>query len=93
MQVGRRALQFTEILETSKLHSRDGGEAPLLDHGRCRLHGGLSTGPKTSEGLERIRQAAMKHRRYTQKAKAEQRQFRELLRWSRAFFSDLNTEC
>ncbi|RLL73045.1 HGGxSTG domain-containing protein [Paenirhodobacter hankyongi] len=28
---------------------------------RCRLHGGLSTGPKTTEGIERIR-AAQKRR-------------------------------
>jgi hypothetical protein len=24
---------------------------------RCRMHGGLSTGPRTSEGIERIREA------------------------------------
>jgi hypothetical protein len=24
---------------------------------RCRNHGGLSTGPRTSEGIERIREA------------------------------------
>ena len=27
---------------------------------RCRLHGGLSTGAKTAEGLERIREAQKK---------------------------------
>ncbi|WP_188907097.1 HGGxSTG domain-containing protein [Aureimonas endophytica] len=27
---------------------------------RCRLHGGLSTGPKTPEGIERIRQAQLR---------------------------------
>lgn len=31
--------------------------APARDNGRCRMHGGLSTGPKTPEGRERIRQA------------------------------------
>ena len=30
---------------------------------RCRNHGGLSTGPKTAEGIERIRAAAKKRRR------------------------------
>ena len=24
---------------------------------KCRMHGGLSTGPKTAEGIERIREA------------------------------------
>jgi len=30
---------------------------------RCRLHGGLSTGPKTAEGKERIATAHWKHGR------------------------------
>jgi hypothetical protein len=29
--------------------------------GRCKLHGGMSTGPKTEQGRERLREA-MKHR-------------------------------
>lgn len=33
--------------------------APARDNGRCRMHGGLSTGPKTAEGRERIRQAQL----------------------------------
>jgi len=32
---------------------------------RCRLHGGLSTGPRTAEGLARIRQANTRHGRYS----------------------------
>ena len=31
---------------------------------RCRNHGGLSTGPRTPEGLERCRKANWKHGRY-----------------------------
>jgi hypothetical protein len=31
-----------------------------MKNGRCRLHGGLSTGPKTVAGIERIRQAVTK---------------------------------
>ena len=31
---------------------------------RCRLHGGLSTGPKTAEGRARIAAAQFKHGRY-----------------------------
>ena len=53
------------------------------------FHGGLSTGPKAREGLERIRQAAIKHGRYSQHAKAEQRQYRELLCSFRAFLNGL----
>ena len=35
------------------------------NNGRCRLHGGLSTGATTSEGLKRISDANRKHGRYT----------------------------
>jgi hypothetical protein len=40
---------------------------------RCRMHGGLSTGPRTGEGLERSRRARWKHGRYSQAARAERR--------------------
>lgn len=32
----------------------------LYESGRCKLHGGLSTGPTTEEGRERCRQAALR---------------------------------
>jgi len=41
-------------------------------NGRCRLHGGASTGAKTSEGRDRISQANMRHGEYT-KEKLEKR--------------------
>jgi hypothetical protein len=49
---------------------------PAMPNGRCRLHGGRSTGPRTADGLERIRAARTKHGRYS----AEIRQFAELVR-------------
>ena len=36
-------------------------QAKALPNGRCKLHGGMSTGPKTQEGRERIA-ASMKAR-------------------------------
>ena len=42
-----------------------------MPNGRCRLHGGLSTGPRTPEGLARSRRANWKHGLYSQQAKAE----------------------
>jgi hypothetical protein len=50
-----------------------------MKNGRCKLHGGKSTGPKTSEGRERIRQAQLKHGRYSKAAKAERRNMRVLV--------------
>jgi len=51
-----------------------------MTNGRCRMHGGSSTGPRTPEGLERIRQARTKHGAYS----AESREVRELIRTLRA---------
>jgi len=36
-----------------------------MGKGRCPLHGGLRTGPKTAEGIERIRRAVTKHGKYS----------------------------
>jgi hypothetical protein len=47
---------------------------------RCKNHGGMGTGPKTAEGIERIQRAVTKHGRYTARAKAERVGYRELLR-------------
>jgi ribosomal protein L32 len=47
---------------------------------RCRLHGGLSTGPRTVEGLARIRAARTTHGMRT----AEMEQMRALVRELRA---------
>jgi hypothetical protein len=35
-------------------------------NGRCRMHGGKSTGPRTEAGLERCREAHRKTGRYSQ---------------------------
>lgn len=29
-------------------------QAPAMPNGRCRMHGGASTGPRTAEGLARV---------------------------------------
>ena len=48
-----------------------------MRNGRCRIHGGLSTGARTPEGIERIRRAKTKHGRYSAAAIAERKRFRE----------------
>src|SRR5579863_1456715 len=62
---------------------------PAMANGRCRLHGGLSTGPRTAEGIDRIRRAVTKHGRYSARAKAERQYFRQLLRECSATLVDL----
>jgi hypothetical protein len=39
-----------------------------MSNGRCRMHGGMSTGPRTPAGLERSRKARWKHGRYSRQA-------------------------
>jgi hypothetical protein len=58
---------------------RDGGSCrqPAMRNGRCRMHGGKSTGPRTPEGLERSRRANRKHGYYSADAKAARRDARE----------------
>jgi hypothetical protein len=36
-------------------------QGPAMSNGRCRMHGGSSTGPKTAAGLKRSRRANWKH--------------------------------
>ena len=47
--------------------------SPAMRNGRCRLHGGLSTGPTSPEGLARLVQARTVHGGYG----AEMRRFRD----------------
>jgi hypothetical protein len=47
---------------------------PAMRNGRCRMHGGLSTGPRTPEGVARSRRANWKHGWYSveaQRARAQ----------------------
>ena len=47
---------------------------------RCRMHGGLSTGPRTAAGLARSKRAHWKHGAFSAEARQEMAHFRELLR-------------
>jgi hypothetical protein len=69
----REALDKAEAAPRCLARRRDGAEcqSPAMPNGRCRMHGGLSTGPRTAEGLERSRQARWRHGHYSAQAKAE----------------------
>ena len=56
--------------------TRQGTECPRAAYkhnGHCRLHGGLSTGARTQEGVQRISDANIKHGRQTKDKLAAQR--------------------
>jgi hypothetical protein len=72
-----------------------------MPNGRCKLHGGKSTGPRTPEGLERSRRANWKHGHFSREAKAERSRVRAAILalrylrmltnqgWSMDFLNDL----
>jgi hypothetical protein len=64
-------------------------KAPSLANGRCRHHGGKSTGPKTAEGLERSRKANWKHGRYSREVKADRIQATRALRLLRQLLAQI----
>jgi hypothetical protein len=47
-----------------------------MPNGRCKFHGGKSTGPRTPEGLARSRRANWKHGHFSREAKAERSRVR-----------------
>lgn len=47
-----------------------------MKNGRCYLHGGKSTGPRTEEGLLRMKASKTKHGRYSQEYIEERKAFR-----------------
>ena len=61
--------------------------SPAMINGRCRMHGGKSTGPRTPEGLERSRKANWKHGRYSAESIATRRKIRDFIRSCRETIS------
>ncbi len=57
---------------------------PAMPNGRCRLHGGHSTGPRTVEGLERIREARTTHGLRTERSIRFRRESNDILRQLKA---------
>jgi len=48
-----------------------------MPNGRCRVHGGKSTGPRTAEGMARMRASKIKHGLRTK----EMLELRRVIRW------------
>lgn len=58
-------------------------QAPAMENGRCRMHGGKSTGPPKGT------QNALKHGFYTRTAIAERKRLSRLIRDFRAFLNEI----
>jgi len=63
--------------------------APAMKNGRCRLHGGKSTGPRTPEGKERSRKANWKTGYYSKEEKEQRRRFSQLMRDCKEFLKEI----
>ena len=74
---------------------RSGGQPcwqPAMPNGRCRLHGGKSTGPRTASGLERSRRANWKHGYYSAQAKAQRASARASRRKLQELIAELQAQ-
>ena|SRR5437867_1340834 len=58
--------------------------SPAMPNGRCRMHGGPSTGPRTAKGLARSRRANWKHGRYSAASRVRQAKSRLEAEYDRA---------
>ncbi len=63
-----------------------------MPNGRCYMHGGKSTGPKTPGGLARSRMANYKHGRYSTESLRQARAMSKLLAECRQVMQDLSQE-
>lgn len=66
-------------------------KGPAMKNGRCRLHGGKSTGPRTPEGRMRSAMANWKHGERSQARQAEIRQFRDMIKGFRDHIDSVNS--
>ena len=62
-----------------------------LPVGRCRLHGGASTDPKTTDGLRRLTEAKIKHGRFIKEKRAEAKRRAEQGRQMRGELKELES--
>jgi hypothetical protein len=74
----------------ARTRRRTSCKAPAMANGRCRLHGGKSTGPRTPEGLQRCKMANWKTGEHSAEAFDRRRSLSELIQRYRA---DLRAIC
>ncbi len=76
----RVTLPLARSAPRCRAKTRIGGscQQPAMSNGRCRMHGGASTGPRTAEGLQRIVQARTVHGAYGAEMRALRRMLRSL---------------
>jgi hypothetical protein len=67
-------------------------QSPAYKHNhRCRLHGGLATGPRTKEGLARLTASKITHGRFTRAKREAAKRRAQLGREMRAELAEIET--
>ena len=86
----RTTLPLAQSCPRCGARTRSGGacQSPAMPNGRCRMHGGKSTGPRTAEGLERMRRAKTKHGLYSGETLRVMRAIRALQRDARRMLDE-----
>ena len=63
--------------------------SPAMKNGRCRMHGGKSTGAKTLAGIEKIKKSNLKNGFYTNQAIQYRKVLNEYMKENRKFLSEI----
>lgn len=72
--------RFKRCGAKAKSNNHQPCKKPAMKNGRCRLHGGMSTGAKTEEGKARAARSNYKHGYYTKEAILERKLMREKMK-------------
>jgi hypothetical protein len=90
----QKALQAAQEAPRCGARTRSGASCrgAAMANGRCRMHGGPSTGPRTPEGLARSRRARWKHGRRSAEAMARRKEAAAIRREISLLIRLLNAE-
>lgn len=55
-------------------------QSPAMKNGRCRMHGGCSTGPKTIQGLNNSQRANWKHGVYSRESLERRQEAKNIIK-------------
>jgi hypothetical protein len=80
---GENPMRITHKLCGARTRAGHPCRGPAMANGRCRMHGGPSTGPRTPEGLARLRAARTRTGLHTADMVALRRAFAALRRAAR----------
>ena len=73
----------------AKTRAKTSCKSPAMKNGRCRMHGGKSTGARTQTGIQKIKETNFKHGLYTKENLEFKRDAADFLKMSKRLLNDL----